>query len=584
MKCYYGKLLRINLTEKCYVVENISKEIFKKYLGGRGLGSYLLLENVLPGIDPLSKENKLIFTTGFTTGTSMYGSSRYSIFTKSPLTGLFGEASSGGKTAPAIHVTGYDAIIVEGISDNPVYLEISDEYVKFHDAQHLWGKDTYKKEDTILAEVNAPSAQALVIGPAGENLVRFACVENNYWRSAGRTGVGAVMGSKKVVGLVFHGKAKTEVAHPEQLKELMKEIAQSGKEHAGVKGYQKFGTTQMVAVMNAAKAFPNKYWNDTYYDKWEHISGETLLDKFDVKPAACPRCFIACAKKTTVKEGKHKGLTIEGPEYETIFAFGGLCHIDKLDEIIYLNDICDRLGMDTITGGNLIALVMEAGRRGRISTTLEYGDAEGAAKLLEDIAYLRGMGETLAKGIKQVEKEWGLEDLAIHVKGMEPAGYDPRPLKGMALAYATSPRGACHLRSTFYKPELSGMIDRKSIKGKADMFIDFENRLNIINTGVLCQFFRDLLDWSYLERLIKAITGWSYSKEELSEIANDIVTAARIFNAREGATKKEDTLPSRFFAEPVNNGEDRISREELQCMVDEYYRIRGWDDSGYLAD
>lgn len=581
MKWCYGKLLRVNLTDQNVSVEEIPENILQAYLGGRGLGSYLLLENVLPGTDPLAKDNKLIFVNGFTTGTKMYGSSRYSIFTKSPLTGLFGEASSGGKVAPALHSTGYDAIILEGAANKPVYLEISNEKVLFHDAEHLWGKDTYETEDSVLAEINEPSAQAVVIGPAGEKLIRFACVENNHWRSAGRTGIGAVMGSKKVKAIVLHGKSKTEVVNPKLLKELMQDIAAAAKEHAGVKAYRRLGTTQMVAAMNAAKAFPNRYWNDTYYENWENISGETLLKNFEVKPTACPKCFIACSKQTTVKEGRHKGLTIEGPEYETIFVFGGLCLIDKLDEIIYLNDLCDRLGIDTITAGNLVGLIMEAGSRGRIPVVLQYGDVEGAAKLLVDICYRRGMGEVLAEGIKYAAKKMGLEDLAIHVKGMEPAGYDPRPLKGMGLAYATSPRGACHLRASFYKPELSGMIDRKTTVGKAEMFVDWENRLTIFNTGVLCQFFRDLLEWPNVERLVTAITGLDYSQEKLSAIANQIITDARIFNAREGATKAEDTLPPRFFKEPVNGGTDGISPEELQVMVDDYYRLRGWNDQGF---
>ncbi|GAB6152658.1 aldehyde ferredoxin oxidoreductase family protein [Desulfosporosinus burensis] len=581
MKWYYGKLLRVNLSEKSYSVDELSEELFKKYLGGRGLGAYLLLEHVQAGIDPLSEENKVIFTNGFTTGTTMFGSSRYAVFTKSPQTGLFGEASSGGKVAPALHSTGYDAIILEGASATPVYLEINDREVIFHSAEHLWGKETYETEDTVLREVDNSKAQAVVIGPAGENLVSFACIENNYWRSAGRSGIGAVMGSKKVKAIVFYGESKTEVANPELLKELMKEIAATGRDHAGVKAYRRLGTTQMVAAMNAAKAFPNRYWRDTYYSNWEKISGETLLENFEVKPTACPKCFISCSKKTTVKTGRHKGLTIEGPEYETIFVFGGLCLIDDLAEIMYLNDLCDRLGIDTITAGNLIGLVMEAGQLGRIPLKLEYGDVEGAAQLLQDIAGRRGIGKVLANGIKVAAKEWGLEDLAIHVKGMEPAGYDPRPLKGMGLAYATSSRGACHLRASFYKPELSGMIDRKTTQGKAEMFIDWENRLTIFNTGTLCQFFRDLLEWPIVERLVYAITGLEYDKDKLSEIANQIVTNARIFNAREGATKQEDTLPPRFFKEPVNKGQDSISNEELQFMVNEYYTLRGWDDAGY---
>ncbi|WP_369689042.1 aldehyde ferredoxin oxidoreductase family protein [Carboxydothermus islandicus] len=550
-------------------------------IGGKGLGSYLLLNNVAPGIDPLSPDNKLIFTAGPAAGTGMLGSSRYGVFSKSPLTGLYAESYSGGKVAPAIRKTGYDAIILEGASSKPVYLEITDSTVKFHDATHLWGKDTYYTEDKVLEEVGVPGAQAVVIGPAGENLVRFACIENNYWRSAGRTGLGAVMGSKKVKAVVFHGQAKGEIAEPELLKSLIKSISQKAKDNPGVKAYQMYGTTQMVRIMNGAKAFPTKYWSNGSYENWEDISGDSLITNFEVKPRSCPNCFLACGKLTTVKEGKYAGLTVEGPEYETIYAFGGLCCINRLDEILKFNDICDRLGLDTITAGNLAAFAIEAVNRGKIKADLQYGNADGIARLLEDIAYGRGIGAILAQGIKKASEEWGMEDVAIHVKGLEPPGYDPRVLKGMGLAYATSTRGACHLRATFYKPELSGMIDPATIEGKARLFIEFENRLTIFNTQILCVFFRDLIQWPELIQLIKAITGWEYTQQELEEMANRIVTLTRVFNSREGATKSLDTLPKRFFSEPINEGKNIISEEELSYMVNEYYRLRGWDDQGF---
>lgn len=581
MHGFYSKLLRINLTDKSYTVENIEEEILRKYLGGKGLGSFLLLKNVKPGTDPLSPENKLIFTTGSATGTGMFGSSRYGVFSKSPLTGLYSESYSGGKVAPIMRKTGFDAIIVEGAAASPTYLEITDSKVEFHDASHLWGKDTYYTEDMVLEEIAVPGAQAVVIGPAGENLISFACIENNYWRSAGRTGLGAVMGSKKVKAIVFHGNAKCDIADPELLKSLLKALVAKAKDNPGVKAYQTYGTTQMVRTMNGAKCFPTRYWSDGSFDKWEDISGDALLANFHVKPKACPNCFLACGKLTTVKEGKYAGLTIEGPEYETLYAFGGLCCINKLDEIIHLNDICDKLGIDTITAGNLAAFTIEAVERGKIKAELKYGDAEGVAKLLEDIAYKRGLGKILAQGIKKAAKAWDMEDVAIHVKGMEPSGYEPRVLKGMGLAYATSTRGACHLRATFYKAELSGMIDPSATVGKAQLFIEFENRLTIFNTQVLCVFFRDLLPWPDLIQLVNAVTGWNYTQQELEEVANRVVTLTRVFNAREGAAKKEDNLPKRFYKEPVNDGKNIIAEEELKFMVDEYYSLRGWNDDGF---
>lgn len=580
MKGFYGKLLRINLADKSYAVEDIPEQVLKSFLGGKGLGSYLLLNNVPAGTDPLSPDNKLIFTTGSATGTTVPGSSRYGIYSKSPLTGLYAESYSGGKVAPAMRRTGYDAIIIEGAAESPVYIEISDTEVRFHDAGHLWGMDTYDTEDAVLGEAGNPQAQAVVIGPAGEKMVRFACVENNYWRSAGRTGMGAVMGSKKLKAIVFYGQANCETADPEMLKEAVARIREKGRDNPGVKAYQTYGTPVMVKIMNGSKAFPTRYWSDGSYHRWEEICGDAHQQRFQVKARSCPQCFLACSKDTLVTEGKHAGLRVEGPEYETIYAFGGLCCIDRLDEILYLNDLCDRLGMDTITAGNLAALVMEAGKRGRLKFNLEYGDAAGVCRLLQDIAARTGPGEDLSLGIMHFSRKYGLEDIAVHAKGLEPPGYDPRVLKGMGLAYATSTRGACHLRATFYKPELSGIIDPSTTDGKAALFVDYENRLTIFNTQILCVFFRDLILWEDLIPVIKACTGWEYTKEELEKVANDIITLTRLFNAREGITKEGDTLPPRFFNEPVNEGRNIITREEIKIMVDDYYRIRGWDDTG----
>lgn len=580
MKGFFGKLLRINLTTRSYTVEEIPVEIFKTYLGGKGLGSYLLLENVKVGIDPLSEDNKLIFVAGPATGTGMWGSSRYGVYSKSPQTGLYGESSSGGKVAPLIRKTGYDAIILEGAADVPLSLKISDSEVEFRNASHLWGLDTYETEDGILAEVGVPGSQAIVIGPAGENLVRFACIENNYWRSAGRTGMGAVMGSKKVKAIVFHGQAQVEVADPELLKDLIKSLTAKAKENVAVKAYQTYGTTQMVKTMNCAETFPTKYWSEGVYENWRNLSGDTLITEHEVKANACPNCFLACGKLTTVNKGKHEGLKVEGPEYETIYALGGLCCIDDLAEILHLNDLCDRLGMDTITAGNLAALTIEAVLRGKVQANLSYGDAKGVADLLEDIANVRGLGVILSQGIKYAAKVWDLEDIAIHVKGLEPAGYDPRVLKGMGLAYATSTRGACHLRATFYKAELSGMIDPAITEGKAKMFIDFENRLTLFNTQILCVFYRDLILWPELRQLVKAVTGWDYTQVQLEEVANRVVTLTKVFNIREGAGRELDTLPKRMFREPLNNGRDVIKIEELDVMLDDYYELRGWDNQG----
>jgi len=555
MKGFYNKMLDIDLTTRRFQVKEISDEILSFTLGGRGLGSYLLWENLKERIDPLSPENVLIFTVGPATGTKMVGASRFGVYSKSPLTNFYADSYSGGYVAPQIKKCGYDAIIIRGASDSPVYLEISDTGVEFRKAEHLWGKDTYETESSVLSEVNVNGAQAIVIGPAGENLVRFACIENNYWRSAGRCGMGAIMGSKKLKAIVFHGRKNCEIADEELMDSYVREFIKKARNNAGVRNYQK-------------------------YDNWENISAEHLISNCKVKPKACYRCLLACGNLTEITKGKHKGLKIEGPEYETIYAFGGLCKIGDIGEIAYLNDLCDRLGMDTISAGNLISFCMELSRRGKIQEKIEYGNPEKVQDLLWKIARREGIGDILAEGIKYASKTWRSEDIAIHVKGLEPAGYDPRVLKGMALGYATSPRGACHLTATFYKAELSGIIDPETVRGKAKLFIDYEDRLTIFDTLILCRFLRDVVQWDDLTVILKATTGLSYKKEQLKEIAEDITTLRRLFNIREGLTKEDDLLPERMFKEARKDDGKVLRKEEFLFMLNDYYKLRNWDTEG----
>jgi aldehyde:ferredoxin oxidoreductase len=339
------------------------------------------------------------------------------------------------------------------------------------------------------------------------------------------------------------------------------------------------GTSQLVKVVNTANAFPTRYWSEGKFDKWENISADALNTRCDVKPHACLKCFMACGRMTTIKEGRHAGLKLEGPEYETIYAFGGLCQIDSIEEIAYLNDICDRLGIDTITSGNLCAFTIEAYKRGKIDYKIDYGDVDTIADLLKLIARRDGIGDILARGIKYAANKWDLEDIAVHVKGMEPAGYDPRVLKGMGLAYATSDRGACHLRATFYKPELTGMIPPDQIEGKAELFVDFEDRLTIFDTLVFCRFYRDLYLWDVLGEIIHALTGLNADKEALRARAATISTLVRRFNLREGLVPEDDWLSKGLFRKLEKTGHE-IKAEDLEYMLKDYYRLRGWDENG----
>jgi len=288
---------------------------------------------------------------------------------------------------------------------------------------------------------------------------------------------------------------------------------------------------------------------------------------------------MACGRLARISKGRHKDLQIEGPEYETIYSFGGLCMIKEMEEVAYLNDLCDRLGMDTITAGNLCALAMEAHRRGRIDYCIEYGDVDAVARLLQKISARQEVGDLLADGIIATSRQWQVEDLAIHVKGMEPAGYDPRALKGMGLTFGTAPRGACHLRTTFYKPELSGLIPADQIENKAEMLIDYEDRLNIFDTLILCRFYRDLYTWEELEKAISLVTGRPTTRKGLREIAAHIATMTREFNIREGWRAEDDRLPARMHRETLPEG-GSLSGADMEYMLRDYYRLRGWDSEG----
>ncbi len=576
MKGFFNQLVRIDLTKQTSAAEPIPDSILRSYLGGKGLGSYLLLKENPPHIDPFSPKNHLIFTLGPLADTPFYGSSRYAVFTKSPQTGIYCESYSGGKITFPLSRTGYDALIIEGKSDHPIFLEISDEIIRFHPAPQLWGKETYEAEEAILDAIGIQGSGALVIGPAGENLVKFAVIESEHWRSLGRAGIGAVMGSKKLKGIVFHGKKHRKLADPSSLKRLAQEFKERVKDNQIVHTYKKYGTPMLVSIMNTIGAFPTQYWSKGSLEGWEEISAESLMEHCDVVSSACPHCFLACGKISEVKKGRHRGLRIMGPEYETIYAFGGLCMINSIEEIIYLNDLCDRLGMDTITAGNLAAFAIEASKRKKIKEKFNYGDANGIAEILTKIAYRRGVGRILSEGVRHAAAVWGMEEEAIHVKGLEPAGFDPRVLKGMGLAYATSDRGACHLRATFYKSELSGQIDPNQIKGKAKLFVDYEDKMTLFDALILCRFYRDLITWKDLEEIIKSSCGLSINKKSLKAIASGIINLARTFNQREGVTKKEDKLPRRFFREVLGETGKTIQPKDLKFMLKEYYQRRGW--------
>jgi aldehyde:ferredoxin oxidoreductase len=469
---------------------------------------------------------------------------------------------------------GYDAIVLQGASSNLIFLEIDGGAVRFHDASFLRGKDALETE-RMLREQYEGNAAVLTIGPAGENLVKYAYVNNDQGRCLGRTGVGAVLGSKRVKALVLFGEHKKTADDPELLHRFQREILGKGKNSPSTAAFQAYGTSMIVDLTCHVEAFPSRYWQEGTVSHVEDINGEALMRTCDVEPKACGHCFIKCIRSTSIRDGRHKGLKVDGPEYETIYAFGGLNEVADIREIAYLNDMCDRLGMDTITAGNVTAFAIEAYKRNRIDFAVDYGQVDRIAELLRMIAYREGIGALLAEGVRAASLELGLEEIAIHVKGLEPPGYEPRYLQGMGLSYAVADRGACHLRGTFYKPELSGFIDPLSNEGKAQMLIDYEDRMTIMDTLILCRFYRDLVGWDEMSKIVQGTTGLRLSEADLRRIAADIAHTVRRFNLREGMTPEDDTLPGHFFNNPLGSRKVVLTRKRFEELRSDYYRIRG---------
>ena len=572
MKGFFNRLLRIRLSNKTFDYEPIPDEVLRRTLGGKGLGVYLLSKENPQGIAALAPESRFIICTGSVTGTRIWGQSRFGVYAKSPATGGYGESYCGGTLAPKIKGCGVDAVIIEGMCDSLMFLMVDEEGITFHDAYELAGKDTVESEQYLL-EHASKAAGAMVIGPAGENLVRFACIKSDRWRSLGRGGLGAVLGSKRIKGVSFSGTQKAQIADEVLLKQIVKEIAEKGRAAPVTRAYQQLGTPMQVRVTNAQNCFPTRYWQSGHFPKWESLSAEYMQEHFEVEPHGCPDCFLKCTKKSRVKNGRHRGLELEGPEYETIYALGGLNEIDSLEEVAFLNDVCDRLGIDTMSAGNISAFAIEAFKRGKSGFAIDYNRPDRIAALFSLIAKKEGVGAVFARGIKEAAHQLGLEDIAIHVKGLEPGGFDPRVLKGMGLSYATSARGACHLRGTFYKAELSGEIDKDQIAGKAALHIDYEDRAALFDSLILCRFFRDFILWDELGQIIRATTGLILDKCEMEILANSITQATRAYNHREGIGLGADTLPSRFLREPTMEGA-RLEERELKAMLHDYNSIR----------
>jgi aldehyde:ferredoxin oxidoreductase len=576
-----AELLYVSLTDKTINRKPLPADLYKKYLGGRGLGVKLLFDNLAPGTDPLSPDNWLIFAVGPSTATSVPTGGRFVVITKSPATGTIFDAHAGGYLGAQLRRAGLAAVIFTGASKSPVYIWINDNQVEIRDASAVWGKTTDITTDQLILETDE-KAQVACIGPAGENMINLAAIITDKHRAAGRGGVGAVMGSKKLKAVVVRGTKTPGVADPEKLRESVERARRLIKKNAVTdKSLPVYGTPVLVNVINEAGMLPTHNFQEGTFNDADGVSGEKLLERFSLKPYNCYGCPIGCGRMSRVK-----GRDVGGPEFESIWALGPQCGINDLEWITIANDKCNQMGIDTISVGSTLGCAMELVQNGKLEHSLRFGDTTGILEMIEDIAHAQGLGAELGKGSKLFAKIYGAPELAMQVKGLEIPAYDPRGVQGHALGYATSNRGGCHLRSYLIGPEIMGspvLVDRDITDGKADLVILYQNLSAAMDCMVVCRFTNFAWTVDDYAAMVSAGTGLKIDGKELLRIGARIWNLERLFNIREGFGKKDDTLPPRFST-PLPEGGSRKRIAQIDVMLPEYYSLRGWDKEGTPTD
>ena len=577
MPGWFGKILDIDLTTSAIETHALDEKIARLFLGGRGLGARLLWDQVGADVEPLSPKNVLIFTTGPLTATGYQTSNRFSVSTKSPLTGTILDANSGGYWGMQFKRAGYDALIVRGRAEKPVYIEIKPDSVTINDAQHVWGQRV-RATTKILGQDNN-KRNVLCIGPAGENLSRIAAIMNDGERALARGGPGAVMGSKNLKAIVVQGNTRPEIVNQDLFKFMLYESRKLLRASPLTsQALPEFGTSVVMNLVNAVGALPTRNFQQSQFENAEAISGEALTEKYLVKNTACWACPIGCTRitKTDQVEG-------EGPEYESTWAFGATCGIDDLEAIIEANAICNDLGFDTISVGATIACAMELTERGLLDSDLKFGHASILAPTIEAMGARRGIGNELADGSARLAKKYGAPEFSMSVKSLELPAYDPRGMQGQGLLFATSNRGACHMRGNMLGLEVLGLpklIDRFQIQGKSSFVILHQNSAAAVDSLVVCKFTNMGVAEEYFARALSAVTGIHYATGELIRAGERIWNLERLYNLREGFTRADDTLPPRLLNEPVKDGPSKGWVSKLEPMLQEYYRVRGWDARG----
>ncbi len=586
---YCGKLLRIDLTSGDVSTEPIDLDIARKFIGGRGLGTWYLSREVDPQIDALSPENKLIIATGPVTGTRAPASGRYMVVTKSPLTGTVACSNSGGYWGPELKFAGYDAVIVEGKAPRPSTITIRDAEVRVHDASDHWGKLVGETTDALLEAFGDPKARVLAIGPAGEHLSPIAAVINDKYRAAGRSGVGAVMGSKNLKAIVVRGSGTVEAAEPEAAAQLVTSYLKRLKEDGITgQGLPTYGTAILVNIINKSGIYPTENFQKAYFPPADQVSGEALAETYLTGKDVCYRCPIACGRYCEV-DGVEGG----GPEYETLWAYSADCGVSDLAAVIKANKWCNEYGLDTISAGATIACAMELYAKGILKAKdvdgppLEFGSGEAIVEWTRKMGAGEGLGAKLAQGSYRFAEMYGAAELSMSVKKQELPAYDPRGVQGHGLEYATSNRGGCHVRGYLISAEILGVpekLDPFSLEGKAVWCKGFQDLTAVIDSLGVCLFTSFALGADDYCDLFNATVGAELSTDELVAAGERIWNLERLFNLDAGIGPDQDTLPKRLLSEPILEGPAKGHVHQLGELLPEYYKERGWSEGGVPTD
>ncbi len=600
MSGLWGRILRVNLSQSTVKEEAIPEEWIRNYVGGRGLASRYLIEEVPKGADPLGPQNILIFMAGLLTGTASPTASKHVVVAKSPLTGIIGMSISGGFWATKLKKSGFDGIIFEGISPKPVYLVIEEGAAELRDAGHLWGKNVFETIEKVRDDLDEGFG-VTCIGTAGENLVKYAAIIDNDERAAGRCGLGAVMGSKRLKAIAVKGSKKVPIADEKAFKESEK-INFKLVDNATCKlSFQGFGTPLAVDLMNIKGYFPYKNWQTSYIEDIEGISGNTYIEQIFVGPWGCNTCTIKCARKVEVKEGKYNGFKGRGPEYETVWVWGGSAAINDIEAIAVITHLCNDYGIDTMSCGSTVAFAMECYEKGILTRAetdgldIKFGDAAAAIALIPKIARREGFGDLMAEGTRIMAKILGrdTERFAMNVKGLELPGYECRGAHILGLAYSVGSRGGCHNMAECQLYALADIPcnlikDTTPIKDRSvadpvqvQRLFELENASTVIDCLGSCKFIMG--DGNTYKEILKSISnviGREFTYDEFKRLGERVWNMERVFNVREGIGRTDDNLPKRLLEEPLTEGLGQGHVTNIDMLLDHYYELRGWDKNG----